>query len=208
MAWNFEKLYDVPFAQKHEKLQKLYLECVQFNQLTNLKYVPALEELRLCDVIVQDYSSISVLQNLTKLEITCALVHYDAPQKMPLDLSSIARLTHLKWLDLSFTNVYNLQALSNLKVLEFINLSSTPIDDIEPLATITTLEVVHLNDIDNIDTNPLGSLVKLRETILSEHTDCGPLRKKGLSFLRRILHPVINCLELEHHGPLSSCVQS
>lgn len=208
LGWNFEKLDNVPFTTKHKKLLTLQLECVQFDQLSNLKNLPALEVLRLRDVVVRDYSSLIHLKNLIKLEITCALVHYDAPQKMPLDLLSIGRLTHLVWLDLSFTNIYNLEALCNLKLLEFINLSSTPIDDIEPLKTMIALQVVHLNDVENIDTTPLASLTKLRETMLSEHADCRPLRTKGLYFLRRILHPVYNCLTLEHHGPLSSCVQS
>ncbi|MFC4223724.1 leucine-rich repeat domain-containing protein, partial [Lysinibacter cavernae] len=60
------------------------------------------------------------------------------------DLTPLAELTNLDWLDLSGTPITDLTPLAELTNLDWLDLSGTPITDLSPLA--------HLHIVNNPDT--------------------------------------------------------
>ena len=79
------------------------------------------------------------------------------------DVSSLARLTNLERLGLSWTVVSDVSALAGLTNLEELGLSYTDVSDVSALATLTNLEWLGLRYIDVSDVSALAGLTNLEE---------------------------------------------
>ena len=80
----------------------------------------------------------------------------------------LAKLTNLKWLYLSYTQVSDISALSNLKNLEVLYLDHTLVEDISSLSNLKSLQVLHLNGTKVKDIGPLANLRNLRTLELND----------------------------------------
>lgn len=79
------------------------------------------------------------------------------------DISNIARLTHLKYLDLSFNDIEDLSPLQGLTNLECLLLQGNLITDLSPLTSLDKLWQLDIGYNDSLeDISPLGGLTKLR----------------------------------------------
>ncbi len=83
-----------------------------------------------------------------------------------LDLEPIAGCDQLKELDLSGTNIFDLSSLPPLASLERLRLSSTEVSDLTPVARLTNLNSLHLDGTPLSDLAPIGRLTSLRRLIL------------------------------------------
>ena len=94
------------------------------------------------------------------------------------DISPLAGLTNLKWLDLWFTDVSDISVLAGLTNLETLDLSATDVSDISPLASLTNLEGLLLsNNHDVSDISVLAGLTNLEVLTLgnTKVSDISPL---------------------------------
>ncbi len=60
------------------------------------------------------------------------------------NISPLASLNNLVFLNLSFTQVRDISPLASSKNLIFLNLGSTQVSDISPLMLLTNLDIIHL----------------------------------------------------------------
>ncbi|MBU6341504.1 MAG: leucine-rich repeat domain-containing protein, partial [Bacteroidetes bacterium] len=74
-------------------------------------------------------NKIKKLVNLEKLIIGQVFSNLDKP----LDIKHLAKLTNLKFLDITKNNIRDITPLSNLAKLEVLYLNDNPIEDISPL---------------------------------------------------------------------------
>ena len=68
--------------------------------------------------------------------------HFDNPQVA--DVTPLAELKNLRWLDLECTQVADVTPLAELKKLEGLDLSGTQVADVTPLAELKNLNVLYL----------------------------------------------------------------
>ena len=91
-----------------------------------------------------------------------------APLWIPLtDLSLLARLTNLQYVNLNHTLVTDLSPLAGLTNLRSIVLMSTPVTDLSPLAGLTNLRFLDLGHTSVSDLSPLAGLTNLQFLDLS-----------------------------------------
>ena len=163
-------------------LRELYFS---YNSITDLEPLTALnklQELNLSFSTVGDYSALAKIKSLKKLNLT----HTDDIT----DLSPLAPLTNLTWLDLHGHGACDLTPLSGLKRLKFLGADGGDVKDIKPLANLTAL--THLNfcgdPIDGI--SALANLTNLESLFLE-----GPLIKdlKPLAGLKSLTNLYLYC---------------
>ena len=80
----------------------------------------------------------------------------------------VARLTKLKRLHLSQTQVSDVSPLAKLTNLEYLDLIGTQVSDISPLAESTKLEMLFLNNTQVSHVMPLANLTKLKTLGLND----------------------------------------
>ena len=78
------------------------------------------------------------------------------------DLEPLARLTSLEWLDLGSTRVSDLAPLAKLTALESLNLVETEVSDVGPLASLTALGRLGLAFTSVSDIGPIANLTTLQ----------------------------------------------
>ena len=79
------------------------------------------------------------------------------------DISGLESFTGLKILDLSFTNVTDLQPIKGLNSLEELYLTNTSVSDISGLNNLTNLKKIIISGSELHDLSPIASLVNLTE---------------------------------------------
>jgi Leucine-rich repeat (LRR) protein len=115
------------------------------------------------------------------------------------DISTIARLTHLKYLDLSFNDIEDLSPLQGLTNLECLLLQGNLITDLSPLASLDKLWQLDIGYNDSLeDISPLDGLTKLRHL---EASACCILSLKPLQSLIDLERLWLN-YNVEHLGNL------
>ena len=102
----------------------------------------------------------------------------DSPDVQDEDLSLIAKLPNLQELNLSATDVTNIEPLRGLVNLQSLSLKdATHVQDIGPLAELTELRELYLSGTAVQLLDPLTRLVQLqRLTLPGNVADIGPLR--------------------------------
>ena len=93
------------------------------------------------------------------------------------DLEPLAKLTMLTSLDLMGTQVSDIRPLAKLTALTWLNLLETQISDIGPLASLAALESILLNGTQVSNIGPLAKLTALERLNLAftQVSDIGPL---------------------------------
>ncbi len=81
------------------------------------------------------------------------------------DISVLAELPYLQYLDIGGNNITDLRPLSGLPLVE-LNIWGNGLSDLSPLAAIKTLESIMANDNQITDCSPLAGLPKLKRLIL------------------------------------------
>ena len=93
------------------------------------------------------------------------------------DLSPLAGLTNLTWLDLSQNNITDLSPLAGLTNLTELNLGGNNLSNISPVAGLTNLRQLWLWDNNISDISPVAGLTNLIELILQSNaiSDISPV---------------------------------
>jgi hypothetical protein len=95
------------------------------------------------------------------------------------DLVPVARLRHVRSINLAGTDVDDLSPLAGLTTLEEVDLSGTPVFDISPLAGLAHLQSLQLKGTKVSDLEPLSELAHLKTIILNrtQVSDLKPLAR-------------------------------
>ena len=86
------------------------------------------------------------------------------------DLTLLAELTQLEWLELVNNLISDITPLQNLKGLEHLNLDANVIKNVSPLAQLTRLELLYLENNNISDVSPLAGLTKLERLDLRNNS--------------------------------------
>ncbi len=118
-----------------------------------------------------------------------SLTYLDLSDNALVDVSGLSRLTGLRTLLLGGNAIRDLSSLSGLTGLEALTLSGNSFDDISALSTLTALEQLWLDGNDLSDISALSALGALIYLHLGDNriADISPLA--GLSALRRLWLP-------------------
>ncbi len=99
------------------------------------------------------------------------------------DLIKLSELKNLDWLDLSFTEFYDIEFLSELKKLKTLSLKSTNVIDIRALSKLENLDWLSLSSTKVSDVSALSELKNLTSLYLS-YTQ---VKRKDVEILKRKL---------------------
>ena len=123
------------------------------------------------------------------------------------DLAPLAEIKNLESLNLSGNNaITNLSSLAGLSSLTFLNIMNTGATDLSPLSDLTAMESLHLSNAEITDLSPLTGMSHLEELYLtdgdlpySKISDLSPL--SGLTELETLRIPSVS--EIGDLSPLS-----
>ena len=115
----------------------------------------------------EDLEDISTLSRLSELKFL------DLARTAVNDLRPIAGLTQLEELDLDYTKVENLEPLRRLTRLRRFAASETLVRDISPLADLVALESLWFYDTHVVDVSPLAKLRQLKTLSIGRHVHEG-----------------------------------
>ena len=110
---------------------------------------------------IADLTGLEHAVNLTGLNLGAAWSDGELHRNPISNVSPLASLTNLEWLDLSGTDVSDVSALANLTNLVVLNLWSTDVSDVSALENLTKLEWLSLDYTDVSDVSALAHLTKL-----------------------------------------------
>ena len=83
------------------------------------------------------------------------------------DLQLLKELTNLRKLELGGTPASDLTPLKSLRSIEWLVLQGTQVNNLEPLRTLTTLRKLYLNNTQVNDLEPLSALTRMRRLYLN-----------------------------------------
>ncbi len=109
------------------------------------------------------------------------------PESFPSTIPLLAKLAPLQSLDLSGTEVDNLEPLKGLTALQSLDLSNTGVENLEPLRGLTALQSLYLRSTKAANLEPLRGLTALQRLYLgyaARVRDREPLR--GLTSLQEL----------------------
>ena len=142
-----------------QHLESLDLRNVQFDSVKK-KWQPV--ENSGPDNQIQSIHGMSRLHKLEQVWLGGGLFGYRHDKILLEDISELAELP-LKSIDISFSNVRDLQPLSALSALQSLNCSyNTEISDLQPLSALSALQSLNCNDTNVSDLQPLSSLSALQ----------------------------------------------
>ena len=121
-----------------------------------------------------DLSPLAGLTKLTRLNLA-AFNNIEDPS--PLDLSSLAGLVNLSWLDLGYNNISDVSALKGLTRLAWLSIRVNNISDISALSDMSVLKQLYGQDNEIARIESLRGLTGLQTVVLSsnEISDLAPL---------------------------------
>ncbi|MCY4513629.1 MAG: leucine-rich repeat domain-containing protein, partial [Candidatus Tectomicrobia bacterium] len=149
---------------------------VSYRQVQDLPYFGSLQSLGLGGLGVEDVSALAALP-LGELRLDGNAIT---------DLSPISGLTQLSFLTMADTGLTDISQLADLVNLTFLDLRGNRFTDVSALAAMTDLRTLHLQDNAIDDISPLAELVKLGTLSLrgNRFTDVSALAAMtGLRFL-------------------------
>ena len=120
------------------------------------------------------------------------------------DLEPIKGLSSLKWLDLKSTQVSNLEPIKGLRSLEWLNFNNTQVSDLEPIKGLGSLQGLYLINTQVSDLEPIKGLISLQGLYLkgTQVSDLEPI--KGLISLQGLYLKGTQVSDLEPIKGLSS----
>lgn len=115
----------------------------------DLCYLANLNNLESLAVIGRNIRNPEGISNLTHLKSLSLYDNssealYDEAERTPFDVQSLAGLTELEWLDLSFLYIEDVSSLANLKELRHTELIRTSVGDISPLENLRNLDEIFI----------------------------------------------------------------
>ena len=119
---------------------------------------------------IADLTGLEYAVNLTVLGLGVSWVNDEWHWNPISNVSPLATLTNLWWLELTSTDVSDVSALASLTNLEELYLHSTDVSDVSALASLTNLEELHLGYTNVSDVSSLANLTNL-ETLDLQSTD-------------------------------------
>ena len=144
---------------------------------TSISDFSALAKLpRLRQIAFGDDKAILALPSLRGLKNLRRLIIHDSSIS---NISGVAELTQLEWLELINNRISDISPLANLKNLEHLNLGGNVIKDVLPLAKLTKLGVLSLENNQISDVSPLAGLTNLERLNLRNNAiaDFSPLEE-------------------------------
>ncbi len=159
-------------------LEVLYL---RNNRIVDLSPLQSLVELEILSLAANRMiSDLSPLAGLTQL------VYLDVTNNRVQDVGPLAGLVQLRTLWLAWNSIRNISPLAGLTSLEVLDLEVNPVDDLSPGSGMLGLQVLRLWGTRIADLTPIVSLTALRELGLSSTMVRDPSAVGGLTGLRRL----------------------
>ncbi|MEM7533224.1 MAG: leucine-rich repeat domain-containing protein [Chloroflexota bacterium] len=178
---------DVSALSKLTGLQQLNVWNTQISDISALASLSNLQELYLCSVPVSDVSGLAVLSNLQVIISTEQLPALTGIEQvsglgiipfsmnrleiLPFsmsDISTLAGLSNLQWLNLSNTQVSDVSTLASLSILQQLFLSYTQVSDVSALTGLTNLQQLYLMNTQVNDVSALKGLTNLQQLRLTD----------------------------------------
>lgn len=147
------------YKQKTGEKEVVY----EMNSLTNLDFLPQMNNLRVLHVVhgnLNDISGVVKFPNLVDL----TLDYNDIS-----DISQLAHLNKLNNLQLSLNHISDISPLENLQELKSLTLDSNEISDISCLSKLTELTILAVETNEISDISPLKNLTKLSSLFLGNN---------------------------------------
>ena len=152
-------------------LKSLVTLDLSLNEISNIKPLEKLTNLKSLDIGSNNIKSIASVGKLTGLEVLSiggnnALTNIDA----------VAKLTKLRFLDMTGSPVKSVSKLSGLTSLRYLYFESTKVSDLSPLAKLTNMYMIRANNNPISDFSPLAKMTYLKKL------DVGSAGKKPSKF--------------------------
>ncbi|MBE9226377.1 leucine-rich repeat domain-containing protein [Phormidium sp. LEGE 05292] len=154
------KLSDISILSTFTNLTELNLSSNSITDLSPLSTLTELRELNLSRNFITDLTPLKALKNLTVLSLSGDFGDRAYRLTESIDLSPLLALTQLKDLDLSSNEISDrsLETIAQLTTLERLWISYNRITDISPLATLQNLKYLSIHDNDITDLSTLERL--------------------------------------------------
>ena len=160
-------------------LTRLEAPNATISDLTGLEHATNLTGLFLGDTHVEGRGWINTnsIKDLSPLAELTNLTWLNLSQNNITDLSPLAELTNLTWLDIGGNNLSNISPVSGLINLTALRLWRNNISDISPVADLTHLTELNLNNNNITDLSPVTGFTNLTKLRLGGNniTDLSPL---------------------------------
>ncbi|MCG9134203.1 sigma-70 family RNA polymerase sigma factor [Candidatus Poribacteria bacterium] len=130
------------------------------------------------------------ITDLSPLATLISLTYLNVGGNQVVDLKPLTNLTHLTGLSLWNNQVTDISPLSSLTALTYLNLADNYVTDLRPLANLTQLESLDLwglsPDAPNLDLHPLAGLINLEKLSLGRNRIADVHLLAGLRNLRTL----------------------
>ena len=189
----------VPITQAHMgQLNRLGVTRTQITNLTGLEHATHLRELEI--------GHNPLLSNLTPIAKLMELNYLDAGRCNISDITPLANLKNLTYLQLNHNSITDLTPLDNLTRLTVLRVEVNPITDLTPLANLTQLTRLQAESNQIADISPLANLTQLTNLYLRDNriVDVSPLASlhtlERLEIGRNLItdHSPLDALSLTH----------
>ena len=166
-------------SSEMETLPRLEADNANINNLTGLEHATNLTGLWLGDKEVEGkgWVNSNSIKDLSPLAGLTNLTWLDLSQNNIADLSPLAELTNLTWLDIGGNNLSNISPISGLINLTALRLWRNNIVNISPVADLTRLTELNFNHNNITDISMVAGLTNLTWLDLSQNniSDLSPL---------------------------------
>ena len=166
-------------SSEMETLPRLEADNANINNLTGLEHATNLTGLWLGDKEVEGkgWVNSNSIKDLSPLAGLTNMTWLDLSQNNIADLSPLAGLTNLTWLDIGGNNLSNISPVSGLINLTALRLWRNNIKDISPVTDLTHLTELNLNHNNITDTSAVAGLTNLTRLRLRDNniSDISPL---------------------------------
>ena len=170
---------DTITADEMATLTHLEAQNAHISDLTGLEHATSLTDLFLGDTYMEGEGWINSnsIKDLSPLAGLTNLTWLNLSQNNITDLSPLAELTNLTWLDIGGNNLSNISPVSGLINLTALRLWRNNIEDISPVIDLTHLTELNLNHNNISNISAVAGLTNLTELNLSSNfiTDISPL---------------------------------
>lgn len=137
---------------------------IEIKDLSALTQLPQLVELNLSDIKNDDYSPLSSLVNLKKIDLSKTYYR----DRDELNLNNLSQLIQLTELNISNNSITNISTIENFTQLETLTASRIDIGSIAAIENLTKIKTLDLSQNSRLaDISPLKSLINLVDLNLS-----------------------------------------
>lgn len=134
----------------------LGLDILTDRDIENLKQLKKLESLEIFECLLDD-DDVKALGELTQLKKLSLSTNTDIT-----DVSPLAALTGLTYLNINNTNVSDISCLAPLTKLETLKISSTNVSDLSVLQNFTSLDELYMDSLGELDVSTIAFPASLR----------------------------------------------